>query len=133
MTGGGFGGCAIILAQASQADNIAKTVGDAFEKKLAELDTSKTNLPKDYALSPPRPNPFNTAVSFEVDLPRTSIVELKIYDILGRLVDVPIEGTEIPAGRFTETWRCESCPSGTYFAVLLTNNFHQTRKMMLVK
>ncbi|MHC4563934.1 MAG: galactokinase [Planctomycetota bacterium] len=34
MTGGGFGGCAIILATAESADAVSKTVGDGFEARF---------------------------------------------------------------------------------------------------
>ena len=90
-------------------------------------------LPKEYSLGKPRPNPFNTAVSFDIDLPVVSIVDVRIYDIMGRLVDVPIERMEIPPGRFTETWRCDNCPSGTYFIMLQANEYRKTRKVTMVK
>ncbi|HNX27321.1 MAG TPA: galactokinase [Phycisphaerae bacterium] len=35
MTGGGFGGCAIVLAEASRADAVTKCIQDGFEKKFA--------------------------------------------------------------------------------------------------
>ena len=47
--------------------------------------------------------------------------------------NVPIDGVEIPAGRITERWSCENCPSGTYFIRLNANEYNQTRKMTLVK
>lgn len=90
-------------------------------------------LPKEFALGAPRPNPFNTSVSFDIELPRTAIVDLRIYDILGNLVDVPIDGVEIPAGKITEKWTCANCPSGTYFIMMNANDYRETRKMTLVK
>jgi hypothetical protein len=71
-------------------------------------------LPKEFSLGAPRPNPFNTSVSFDIDLPTSATVDLRIYDILGNLVDNPIDHVEIPAGKITEKWTCENCPSGTY-------------------
>jgi len=99
-----------------------------------ESDTKKEiELPKQFALGTPRPNPFNTSVSIDIDLPRTAIVDLRIYDILGNLIDIPIDGVEIPAGTFTEKWTCANCPSGTYFIKLRANDFRETRKMTMVK
>jgi len=93
----------------------------------------KPDLPTEYSLGPPRPNPFNTTVCFDIELPRASLVDLRIYDILGRLVDTPINHTEIPAGKFTKNWACPNCPSGTYYIVFQTKDFHQSRKMTMVK
>ena len=97
-----------------------------------ELQKEK-EFPEEYSIGTPRPNPFNTAVSFDIELPTASIVDVRIYDIMGRLVDNPIERAEMPSGRFTETWKCEDCPSGTYFIALSANEFHQTRKVTMVK
>ena len=47
MTGGGFGGCAIILADIKQADAIAKVVGDGFEKRFGHrcsIFTTKASI-----------------------------------------------------------------------------------------
>jgi len=93
----------------------------------------KPDLPKTYSLGIPRPNPFNTAVSFDISLPKTSIIDVKIYDILGKLVDTPISRAEFPPGSFTETWRCDNCPSGTYFIMLQANDFRETKKITMVK
>ncbi len=90
-------------------------------------------LPKEFALGTPRPNPFNTSVSFDIELPEHAVVDLYIYDILGRLVDIPIYRTEIPAGRFTENWSCENCPSGVYFVRINAGDFQSVRKMTLLK
>ncbi|HUU59002.1 MAG TPA: galactokinase, partial [Phycisphaerae bacterium] len=34
MTGGGFGGCAIILADAGESDTVSAAVADGFEKRF---------------------------------------------------------------------------------------------------
>ena len=114
------------------------TVSDGsggFGKLVAsdEEEKSGNKLPCEYSLGTPRPNPFNTSVSFDIELPEPSIVDLYIFDILGRLVDIPICRTEIPAGRFTENWSCENCPSGVYFVRLSAGDFQSVRKMTLLK
>ncbi len=90
-------------------------------------------LPKEFSLGAPRPNPFNTSVSFDIEVPRTAVVDVRIYDILGNLVDVPIDRTEILAGKITEKWTCANCPSGIYFITMKADDYNQTQKMTLVK
>ena len=49
-----------------------------------------SSLPISFSLSQNYPNPFNPRTSIEIDLSAKSSVKLEIFDILGRLVDTPI-------------------------------------------
>ncbi len=131
-----WGGVKDIALALGAPEEFSITSGGGSGKALADAEaeqSKETELPTEYSLGVPRPNPFNTSVSFDIELPKTSVVDLRIYDVLGRLVDTPINHTEIPAGRFTENWSCANCASGTYFIVLQTEDFRQSRKMTMVK
>jgi hypothetical protein len=43
-------------------------------------------IPKEYALHPNFPNPFNAVTAIKYDLPENSLVRLRIYDLMGREV-----------------------------------------------
>ena len=56
-------------------------------------------VPRRYALFQNYPNPFNPSCRLKFDLPRTSFVTLKVYDVLGREV-ATVVNEERQAGRY---------------------------------
>jgi len=65
-------------------------------------------------------------------MPVSSHVTLKIYDLLGKEVAVLVNG-EKPAGSYETEFNAASPPSGTYFYTIQTGIFVQTKKMSLLK
>ncbi len=93
--------------------------------------------PKDYSLSQNYPNPFNpaTKIKFSVPLWRGEggrIVQLKIFDINGREVQTLINEALQP-GSYEVTFNGSALNSGVYFYQLSTENFSETRKMLMIK
>lgn len=78
------------------------------------------------------PNPFNPTTKIKFDIPKSGIVKLVIYDILGREVS-RLVNTKLTAGRYEMEWNAGGYASGMYFYRLETDGFVQTKKMMLVK
>jgi hypothetical protein len=89
-------------------------------------------LPREYSLSAPYPNPFNSATNIEFALPRDGQVSLVIFDVLGReverLVDEPRR-----AGSHRVSWRADHAASGVYFVRLGSGDFQAVRRMHLLK
>ncbi|MFQ3598140.1 MAG: T9SS type A sorting domain-containing protein [Chloroherpetonaceae bacterium] len=90
------------------------------------------SLPTKFSLAQNYPNPFNPTTSIAYELPRTSRVVLKVYDVLGREVTTLIN-EEQSAGRYVQTFNASNLSSGIYFYRLQAGNFVETKKMMLVK
>ena len=103
--------------------------GDSFS---TQPDYSVEPLPQEFALSNPYPNPFNAETRLTFYLPRALKVSLVIYDIQGREVARLVDGWR-PAGSHQMTFDASQLSSGIYFAHLMTGNFHQTRKLLLIK
>lgn len=83
------------------------------------------------------PNPFNPSTTLRFELGQPARVELKIYDSLGRLVDV-LADSELPAGEHRREWngkdlRGRVVASGVYFATLRTPSSELTQRMVLLK
>lgn len=80
------------------------------------------------------PNPFNPQTSIRYALPAPGVVEIALYDVLGRQVSLLIEGEhkagwhqiELDASRM-------GLASGLYFYRMKGAGFQETRKMMLLK
>jgi hypothetical protein len=65
-------------------------------------------------------------------LPKTSFVTLKIYDVMGEEVSILRNGVE-EAGYKSVRWNADSFPGGVYFCRLTAGSFSQTMKLLLVK
>jgi hypothetical protein len=103
-----------------------------------------TRVPTEFALSQNYPNPFNPTTTIEFDVPQTSIVTLKVYNLLGQEVATLLNKEEI---EFSETveFDASALPSGVYLyrivaetvadadAGLASETFTQVKKMVLVK
>lgn len=94
-------------------------------------------LPIAYSLSRNYPNPFNPTTRFSVALPTDSHVELRVYDVLGRLRRTLMDEWLV-AGVYTLEWDGRGddgsqANSGIYFLRMISKNFASTQKMILLK
>ena len=89
-------------------------------------------LPKEVELSQNYPNPFNPQTTIDYALPQASDVSLIVYDMLGREVDVLLDGPQV-AGRHTVRFGANHLPNGAYVYRLVAGDKTITRTMVLVK
>ncbi|MEE8577915.1 MAG: T9SS type A sorting domain-containing protein, partial [candidate division Zixibacteria bacterium] len=78
------------------------------------------------------PNPFNPTTTIHFDLPTSSQVTLTIYNVLGREVARLVD-SYYPAGEHQVEWNATDASSGVYFYRIQTENFAQSKKMVLLK
>lgn len=62
----------------------------------------------------------------------TSNVKLVIYDVLGREIAVLVN-EELKPGTYEINWYGSNFSSGVYFYVIRSENFIDSKKMMLIK
>ena len=104
-----------------------------FIGKQKYIDAVKKSLmPQDFTLFQNYPNPFNPGTVISYDIPVTGKVLLKIFDELGRLVQVLVNEVQ-NAGRYEVEFKCKTQSSGIYFYRLQSGNYTFTKKMILVK
>jgi N-acetylneuraminic acid mutarotase len=94
--------------------------------------STNQNLPKQYSLSQNYPNPFNPVTKISYELPKSGLVTLKIYDVLGKEV-VTLVNEVKNAGSYSVDFNGASLSSGVYFYRLESNGFVSIKKMMLIK
>jgi hypothetical protein len=99
--------------------------------------TEPSSLPTEYYLSQNYPNPFNPTTNIELSLPRSGHVEIDVFNILGRRVCRLID-RELPAGvhRIVFDGRGDDgapLATGVYFYRITSGDFHDSKKMLLVK
>jgi hypothetical protein len=88
--------------------------------------------PNNFELSQNYPNPFNPSTKIAYEISQEGIVKLKVYDILGREVEVLINEFQV-SGRYQANFNSKNLSSGIYFYKLETEAFSQVKKMILLK
>ena len=89
-------------------------------------------VPRTLSLSQNYPNPFNPTTVISYQLPVSSVVTLKIFDVLGREAAVLVNEQKAP-GTHTVEWNAAGFSSGVYFSKLQFNDRQLMKKMLLVK
>lgn len=104
----------------------------AYEYGSQPVSVEDNSLPLNFSLSQNFPNPFNPAckIKYEVASPRK--VELRVYDILGRVVDTLVSEIQ-SAGEYEIKFDASHLASGVYFYKITAGSFVETKKMLLMK
>ena len=92
----------------------------------------KNIFPASYKLEQNYPNPFNPTTTVKYHIPKTSIVTIKLFDALGREVRTFVNEVK-PAGNYEVTFNCKNLPSGVYFYRMISGDFMQSKKLILLK
>ena len=100
-------------------------------------DDNRPSLPVSYSLSQNFPNPFNASTEISYTLSRRSHVNISIYNVLGQnireLIDAGIEAGEHAVIWDGNDYNGRPAPSGIYFYEIRSDDFRETRKMVLMK
>jgi hypothetical protein len=102
------------------------------------LDTeSESVIPEEFTLEQNYPNPFNPNTTINFTLSSESNVKLSVYDMTGKLIKELIS-TSMQIGNHNIEWDGTDdsggkVGAGVYLYQLQTNNFSESRKMILMK
>ena len=99
---------------------------------ISNVQNVGTSIPSDYELYQNYPNPFNPITKIRFDLHKSSYTKLIVYDILGKEITT-IVNEKLSAGSYEVNWDASSYPSGVYFYKLITDDFVDVKKMLLIK
>jgi hypothetical protein len=124
-----------------EEDDYNGPAGDNFsEGKIAiiyentSLPTVNNNviIPTEYSLSQNYPNPFNPATKISYALPEDGLTKITVYDISGKEIAVLVNESQ-QAGTYNIGFNGINFASGVYFYRIQSNNFIQTKQMVLIK
>ena len=93
---------------------------------------SRTHIPEKFGLSQNYPNPFNPSTTIRIDVPTSSRVTLKVFDILGREVTTLLDEV-VAAGSHDVTFSAASLPSGVYFYRIVAGSYTESKKFVVLK
>jgi len=96
------------------------------------IKSISSEVPGKYSITQNYPNPFNPETKIKFELPKSSFTTLIVYDALGREVAILVN-EKLNAGSYEETWNATNFSSGIYFYRLESDNFTETKKMILIK
>ncbi len=117
----------------NENDDLSFDLGlEATANEVTGIAISQNNLPRDFSLSEPYPNPFNPLTIIGYSVPEASEVQLSIYNILGQKVAELVDGNVQP-GKYEIEWNAENFVSGVYIVALKTGSRISTKKMTLIK
>jgi hypothetical protein len=111
--------------------------GGVFFVILPAMNIKSNETPNEFMLYTAFPNPFNPSTTIRFDLPEDSFVTINVYDMVGRHVKTLLNNN-MPAGRKSIVWDStnyfdQHVSAGTYFYVIRTDRYSQTKKMILLK
>ena len=123
-------------------DEVVGKVGK-YSYRLKQLDNDGSfeystivaaviDAPNTFHLSQNYPNPFNPETKIDFTLPHRETTSLKVYNILGELEYILING-EIEAGTHSLVFNASKLPSGIYIYRLETESFSSAQRMTLIK
>ena len=95
------------------------------------------SLPNKFVLHQNYPNPFNPVTTLRYDLPENSLVNITVYDMLGRQVKTLVNQAQ-DAGYRSVVWDATNdygkpVSAGIYLYQIQAGEYMQTRKMVLLK
>ena len=105
------------------------TDGKFEYSKIIEVDLGSQ---MNYELSQNYPNPFNPSTTIRFSVSESSMTNLSIFNSLGEKVEELINEVKEP-GLYTVEFNAKDFRSGIYFYKLQSDNFNNTKKMILVK
>ena len=95
------------------------------------------DLPLNFGLKSAYPNPFNPVTHLSYDLPQNEMVNITIYDMMGRVIKTLVNSSQ-NAGYKSVQWNAtndknEPVSAGLYLYTIQAGEFRRTRKMVLLK
>lgn len=88
--------------------------------------------PEKYALNQNYPNPFNPTTIINFSIPKQGFVSLKVYDILGKEA-MTLINEQRQGGNYEVEFKANNLPSGIYFYRLVSGEFNDVKRMVLLK
>ncbi|MDZ7270725.1 MAG: GEVED domain-containing protein [candidate division KSB1 bacterium] len=125
------------------------TAGQTYYYKVVDVDlkgnvgehgpvaATVPRTPERFELEQNFPNPFNPVTTIGFRLPTDSRVQVKIYNLMGRLVRTLVDGA-MNSGRHEVRWDGTDdygvvMPTGTYLCVMEAEGMRMTKKLVFAK
>jgi len=127
----------IVFVQSTSAMTVYQSATISYDELSITAVNNESSIPSEFKLAQNYPNPFNPSTMISYQLPVSSDVTLKVYDLLGREVVTLVDEFK-PAGSYevefsSHSGEDQNLTSGIYFYSLNAGEFVETKKLMLLK
>ena len=110
--------------------------GDVSLRSLNNILTNENSnditIPTTFSLQQNSPNPFNPTTNISFDIAKLSNVKIVVYDVIGREVKILVNESLQP-GNYEASFDGNTLNSGVYFYKLISDDFTETKRMLLIK
>jgi len=118
-------------------DDYKRYVGGEGTVVVGTDNTASNQIPEFISISQNYPNPFNPVTAFHYDLPEDALVNITIYDMMGRIVNNLVSSQQ-NAGYKSIQWNAtnnagQPVSAGVYLYTIQVGEFKQTKKLVLLK
>tara|TARA_S200000501_G_C20842938_1_gene752445 strand:- start:173 stop:2398 length:2226 start_codon:yes stop_codon:yes gene_type:complete len=119
-------------------NDIKKYVGGSGTSQLNTNNTySSSKIPSIFRIHKNYPNPFNPITTLRYDLPKDGLVNITIYDIMGRKINTLVNNRQTAGFKSTQ-WNAtnnqgQPVAAGVYLYSIEVGQLSQTKKMVLLK
>ena len=99
---------------------------------VSSLSIDEVTIPSNYSIYSIYPNPFNPVTKITYGLREYSNVKIDIFDLSGKKVANLINKFQ-SSGYHSIDWNADNQASGIYFVKMITDEYINTKKLMLFK
>ena len=97
-----------------------------------QVNVKDENISSRFKLYDTYPNPFNPVTTFSYEIPSDGVVNIKVYDSVGKEIITLLHDYEVK-GHHSAKWDASNNPSGIYFIRLTMDEKTQLKKVLLLK
>ncbi len=108
------------------------TPGSYIELYHVGIREEGSGIPEKYNLHQNYPNPFNPSTTIRYEIPKSGLVTVKVYNVLGKEIETLINENQT-SGVYRLNWNASDYPSGIYFYKIESGEFSKVMKMVLLK
>ncbi|MEW6510112.1 MAG: T9SS type A sorting domain-containing protein [Bacteroidota bacterium] len=132
----GLGAVRVEALIAQGKDLFAGTSNGVWRRPLSEMTTDvalpQWGVSRRFLLEQNYPNPFNPSTKITYELPKSLMVRISVYDMLGREIAVLVDG-RMEEGIHEIGFDATGVSTGMYFYRLMAGEFSQTRRLIYLR
>ena len=130
-------GCDWVADSVDYTDAFFNSMDDCIETCVLVSNDESNQLPTAFSLYNNYPNPFNPMTTIRYNLPEDALVNITIYDMMGRVV-TNLVSSQKNAGYKSIQWNAtndagQPVSAGLYLYTIQAGQFRHTKKMVLLK
>jgi hypothetical protein len=114
------------------SDNAMQYYLNSFGGSPIGITQTSTEVPGKFTLYQNYPNPFNPSTKIKFSVPKSANITIIIYDNLGRELTTLLN-EQLSAGTYDAEFDGTKYASGVYYYKLITNDYTDAKKMLIIK